>query len=120
MQTGPHPPEVIVDISYSSYTSSLPAIFATITGHPRWPGYVISEFNVNITNSSDDSLLNQATIINNCGNNTCIVDVRELLPSQLQSYECTTLEIAATTESAKYGESAPTQKDAMIFKRESA
>ena len=102
------------------YSYSAPMVYATMTGHPRWPLYAISGFNVNITNISDGSLLNQTMIANICGNNTCTVNVNELLPHSL-SYDCTTLRFTVTVVSEIYNsESDPTEENVTIFKRKFA
>ena len=96
-------------------------IYATMTGHlPQLPLYAISGFNVNVTNVSDGSLLNQTTINNRCGNNTCTVNVSELLLPHSLSYDCTTLRVTVTVVSDIYTESDPTEEDVMIFKRKFA
>ena len=58
-----------VDVYYSP--TSLPMILASIHGLPQWPGYEMSEYTVNITISSNNSLLHQATVLNN-ENNTAL------------------------------------------------
>ena len=105
-----------VEVIYNYVAVSPPVIYATVAGHPRWPDYAVSGFNMSITNVSDGSILNQTVIENSCGNNTCTVDVHELLPHSM-SYDCTTLRFTVTVVCDIYGESDPTEKEVIIFKR---
>ena len=117
--TGPYPPSLSVDIAYS--LSRPPVISVTITGRPRWPSYVISEFIMNITTLSNGSLLSETNVMyveNNCTNNTCFLnlDADELMATTALSYECNTLRVAVASVSEAYGEGEPSQKDSVILK----
>lgn len=96
------------------YSLSLPPIIiATIHGLPRWPGYEISEYTVNITETKNKSLLYQATILNNFENNTVIFK-RSLNSSAVQ--ECNTLRISVSAMSTTHGDSESTQTNLKLLK----
>ena len=96
---GPYPLSVNVDVYYSP--TSLPMILASIHGLPRWPGYEMSEYTVNITISSNNSLLHQATVLNNLENNT--VSFNWTLQKPIAE-ECSTLRINISAVSDAHGE----------------
>ena len=100
------------------YSLSLPPIIiATIHGLPRWPGYEISEYTVNITETKNKSLLYQATILNNFENNTVIFK-RSLNSSAVQ--ECNTLRISVSAMSTTHGDSESTQTNLKLLKGKSS
>ena len=100
-----------VEVNYSP--SSPPTILATIRGLPRWPGYEISEYTVNIINTSNNSLFTQDTIPNNLENNTAVFN-RSLQSSFVQ--ECNTMTISVSAVSITYGKSVPTQINIKLLK----
>ena len=111
--TGPYPPFVNVEVNYSP--SLPPTILTTIHGLPRWPGYEMSEYTMNITNTMNNSLVYQATIPNNLENNTV------LFIWSLQSsiaLECNTLRISVSAVNVAHGESESTQTDVQVLKGE--
>ena len=108
---GPYPPSVNVDIYYSPI--SLPMILVSIHGLPRWPGYEMSEYMVNITISSNNSLLHQATVLNNLENNT--VPFNWTLEKPIAE-ECSTLRISVSALSDAHGEGELAQTDVQLLK----
>ena len=90
-------------------------INTTVVGIPRWPAYEISEFRVNITSISDNSLLYQTIILNNQSESNMAHFVQILD----RSLECTTLRISASDVSITYGESDITPTDTKILKSKS-
>lgn len=67
---------------------------------------------MNVTNSSDGSLLSLFTLLSSSGTNT--VQVNESLPISV-THKCTLLRVTATAVSDSYGESEPTHFDTVIF-----
>ena len=104
-----------VEVYYSPSLS--PTILATIHGLPRWPGYEISEYTVNITNTRNNSLLYQATIPNNLENNTALF-IWPLLNQSSIALDCNTLRISASAVNVANGESESTQIDVQLLKGE--
>ena len=120
MCSGPLPPSVSVEVDCSANHSSLPSILATVTAQHRWPDYPISEFNMNITDSGQNFILNETVIpYNTTDSHSVKVDVTGLLPTSfsVSDYYCSILTISTSAVSDVYGESEPAINDVMIFKR---
>ena len=120
--SGPHEPNVSVDVDYHSsslplMTIAIPLMMVTITGRPLWPSYEISEFIVNITNGSDGSFLYHTTVPNNASesNNTVVSRVD---PSLFESavHNCYSLTVSVSAVSSLHGESEATQTVKPMFR----
>ena len=107
----PYPPSVNVHVYYSPI--SLPMILASIHGLPRWPGYEMSEYTVNNTISSNNSLLHQATVLNNLENNT--ISFNWILQKPIAK-ECSTLRISVSAVSDAHGEGELAQIEVQLLK----
>ena len=99
-----------VDVYYSP--TSLPMILASIHGLPQWPGYEMSEYTVNITISSNNSLLHQATVLNN-ENNTALFNW--ILQKPIAE-EYSTLRISVSAVSDAHGEGELAQVEVQVLK----
>ena len=99
-----------VEIRYSPILP--PKLYATIHGIPRWPDYEISEYKVNITDTSDNSLLSQTTVLNSLDDT---VEFNKSLQSSF-AQECNTLRISVSAVSDSYGESDFTHIDTETLK----
>ena len=120
--SGPLPPSVNIEVDCSNNHSSLPSILATLTAHHRWPEYPITNFSVNITNSSNDFLLREAIVPNAHTADTSksiMIDITNLLPTSfdVSDYICSTLVVSTSAVSEVYGESEPDKHDVTIFRR---
>lgn len=100
-----------VDVHYSS--TLLPMILASIHGLPRWPGYGMSEYTVNITVINNNSLLHQATVPNNLENNTALFNWS---PQKSIADECSILRLSVSAVSDVHGESELAQIDVQPLK----
>ena len=76
-------------------------VHITLSEPPRWPGYEISKFRMNITKQGDSSFLHQINTGNVTGNYT--VDIYEPLESSM--IDCVSLIVSASAVSSLYGES---------------
>ena len=111
---GPNPPIVSVDPIYHPFM--LPQLTATIAGQLLWRGYDISEFNVDITNGSDDSLLYHLTVPNNSsGNNTATVNINQTM-LESTAEQCYSLKVYTSAVSRLYGLSEPTLVETAVFR----
>ena len=104
---GPDPPLVTLEVVYRSTLP--PRLYATIKGQPLWPGYEISEFRVNIMNSSSGFLLDEIIALNSSFENRMVqVQVNESL-FEFATHQCYSLNINASAVSPRYtGESKST------------
>ena len=83
---------------------------ATISEIPRWPGYEIVEFKMNITDSEDTLLGRYNTSAENATVEICVP-----LPDSIIN-QCVTLKISASAMSEQYGESEATKTNTELFK----
>ena len=106
IHAGPYPPTFRIESDGASCKHSTPPRFVgIIQGIPLWPGYVISEFKLNIMDSSNGVTLKQFSIANNGQsdfNVTLSIHAKQLCSSMLL--------VSATSLSPSYGESAPAFK----------
>ena len=98
MIAGPDQPSfLITEVIYSDLQ---PMVHITLSEPPRWPGYEISEFRMNITKQGDSSFLYQINAANVTENYT--VDIYEPLESSM--IDCESLIVSASAVSSLYGE----------------
>ena len=109
--TGPYPPQITIDAVY--HTMALTELYVLIKGEPLWPDYEISEFRVNITDTSSGSisLLDQIIVTNNTfENNSVRVQINQ--PSIDMWYSLT---ISVSAVSPLYNEGKPNQTTVSIL-----
>ena len=106
--TGPYPPQVTIDAVYD--TMALTEIYVVVKGEPLWPDYEISEFRVNITDTSSGSLLDQIIATNTFANNSVRVQTNQ--PS-IDLWHSLTISVSAV--SPLYNEGKPNQTTISIF-----
>ena len=109
--TGPYPPQITIDAVY--HTMALTELYVLIKGEPLWPDYEISEFRVNITDTSSGSisLLDQIIITNNTfENNSVRVQINQ---SSIDMWYSLTISVSAV--SPLYNEGKPNQTTVSIL-----
>ena len=109
--TGPYPPQITIDAVY--HTMALTELYVLIKGEPLWQDYEISEFKVNITDTSSGSisLLDQIIVTNNTfENNSVRVQINQ--PSIDMWYSLT---ISVSAVSPLYNEGKPNQTTVSIL-----
>lgn len=109
--TGPYPPQITIDAVY--HTMALTELYVLVKGEPLWPDYKISEFRVNITDTSSGSisLLDQIIVTNNTfENNSVRVQINQ--PSIDMWYSLT---ISVSAVSPLYNEGKPNQTTVSIL-----
>ena len=72
---------------------------------------------MNITDTKNNSLLHQDTILNELKNNTALLSWS---PQSSIAQECNTLKISVSAVSITHGKSEPTQIDIKLFKGKSS
>ena len=88
---------------------SLPQLYVIVKGEPLWPDYEISEFRMNITNTTSGCLLEQVIATNDTfENNTVRVQVSDSL-LMLTTEEYYSLTISVSVVSPLYNEGKPNQ-----------
>lgn len=103
----PYAPAVNVNISYTER----PTVVATISEIPRWPGYEVAQFKMNITNSEGNTLLGRY----NVSVENATMEIRAPLPDSVIN-QCKTLKIFASAVSEQYGEGDATEISIELFK----
>lgn len=109
--TGPYPPQITIDAVY--HTMALTELYVLIKGEPLWPDYEISEFRVNITDTSSGSisLLDQIIVTNNTfENNSVRVQINQ---SSIDMWYSLTISVSAV--SPLYNEGKPNQTTVSIL-----
>lgn len=84
---------------------------ATISEIPRWPGYEVVEFKMNITESEDNTVLGRY----NASAENATVKIHVPLPDSIID-QCVTLKISASAVSEQYGEGEATVTYTELFK----
>ena len=107
--TGPYPPQITINAVYD--TMALTELYVLVKGEPLWPDYEISEFRVNITDTSSGSLLDQIIANNIFENNS--VQVQILNQPSIDQWYLLTISVSAV--SPLYNEGKPNQTTISIF-----
>lgn len=111
---GPHQPNLTVDVFYSP--STLPLVRIRVSSKPLWYGYVITEYRLNITNVTDDSLLQEITVpSDHIRNDSITLNINQSLFEATYQH-CYTLRIRASAINSLYGWSEFSQVDATVFR----
>ena len=111
---GPDPPLLTVDLIYQP--SMAPQLTVTITGQPLWPGYEISEYILEVTNSSDDSLLYNLTVPNDSSrSNIVAVNINQTF-LQATADRCYSIKVSTSAVSPSHGFSEPNLVETAVFR----
>ena len=101
---GPYPPRLIT-AAVRCWGLSPPHVYGSVQVQPRWSGYDITEFRINITNSSNGEVLKQATVTYSGQNEYHYFN--ETLSECVNSLNNSSISVRATVFSGNYGESVP-------------